>query len=78
MWLRDRSGTEPSTARSATGARFALSLIALPVAAVAAALLASKAMSTGREVWAWEAAIAAVVALLAAVDLIVLWRRRHR
>ncbi|GAA3471225.1 DUF6343 family protein [Nonomuraea roseola] len=78
MWLRDRAGTEPATARSPTRARKILSAIALPVALVAAVFFTVRAVSTGAEVWWWEAAIAYAVALLAAVDLAVLLRRSGR
>ncbi|WP_113700982.1 DUF6343 family protein [Nonomuraea lactucae] len=76
MWLRDRQGTEPLTARSPLGARRALSLVALVAGLAAAIFFVSRAMSTGQEVWAWEAAVAAVVAIIAAVDLAVIRRRR--
>lgn len=76
MWLRDRQGGEPVTARSPLGARRVLSLVAVVLGVAAAIFFASRAMSTGEEVWAWEAAIAAVVAIVAAVDLAVIRRRR--
>ncbi|MEO3804209.1 DUF6343 family protein [Nonomuraea sp. B1E8] len=75
MWLRDRSGTEPVTARSPLRARRILSWVALVVAVVAGVFFLVRAMSTGEEVWRWEAAIAAAVAVVAAVDLVVLRRR---
>ncbi|MFG3436191.1 DUF6343 family protein [Nonomuraea sp. NPDC047897] len=78
MWLRDRRGTEPVTARSPLGARRALSLVALVLGVVAAVFFLTRAAGTGEEVWAWEAAIAAAVSLVAAVDLAVLRRRRTR
>ncbi|MDF2704972.1 DUF6343 family protein [Nonomuraea muscovyensis] len=78
MWLRDRQGTEPLTARSPLGARRVLSLLALALGAAAAVYFVTRAVSTGEEVWAWEAAIAAAVSLIAAVDLAVLSRRRTR
>jgi len=76
MWLRNREGTEPVTARSPLRARRILSSIALVLATAAAVFFVVRAMSTGEQVWAWEAAIAAVVAVVAAVDLVVLRRRR--
>jgi hypothetical protein len=76
MWLRNREGTEPVTARSPLRARRILSLIALVVAAAAAIFFATRAMSTGAEVWRWEAGIAAAVAVIAAIDLAVLRHRR--
>jgi hypothetical protein len=78
MWLRNREGTEPATARSPVRIRRILSLIALVLAAAAAVFFVSRAMSTGEELWVWEAAIAAAVAIIAAVDLLVLRHRRSR
>ncbi|WP_336212369.1 DUF6343 family protein [Nonomuraea sp. LPB2021202275-12-8] len=78
MWLRNREGTEPATARSPVRARRILSLIALVLGAAAAIFFGSRAMNTGEEVWVWEAVIAAAVAIIAAVDLLVLGRRRSR
>ncbi|MEQ4718833.1 MULTISPECIES: DUF6343 family protein [unclassified Nonomuraea] len=77
MWLRNRAGTEPLTARSPIGARRILSLVALVLGVAAAVFFALRAQSTGAEVWRWEAAIAAAVAVVAAIDLAVL-RRRQR
>ncbi|GAB2919555.1 DUF6343 family protein [Nonomuraea fastidiosa] len=76
MWLRDRSGTEPVTARSALSVRRVLSIIALVLAVAAAVFFVVQAMNTGEQVWIWEAVIAAVVAVVAAVDLLVLRHRR--
>ncbi|WP_188190541.1 DUF6343 family protein [Nonomuraea sp. SYSU D8015] len=76
MWLRNRAGTEPLTARSPLRARRILSIVALVVGVVAAVFFVTRAMSTGEEVWRWEAAIAAAVAIIAAVDLVVLRHRR--
>ncbi|MFI7451866.1 DUF6343 family protein [Nonomuraea sp. NPDC049714] len=78
MWLRNRAGTEPTTARSPVCVRRILSLAALVLATVAAVFFVSRALSTGEEVWVWEAAIAAAVAVIAAVDLLVLRHRRSR
>ncbi|MEV5494625.1 DUF6343 family protein [Nonomuraea fuscirosea] len=78
MWLRNRAGTEPVTARSPLGARRILSLVALVLGVAAAVFFAALAMSTGAEVWVWEAVISAVVAVVAAIDLAVLRRRRSR
>ncbi|MGW0804891.1 DUF6343 family protein [Nonomuraea sp. NPDC002799] len=75
MWLRDRAGTEPVNARSPIRARRILSWTALILGVVAAVFFAVLAMNTGEEVWGWEAAIAAAVAVVAAIDLLVL---RHR
>ncbi|KAB8197344.1 hypothetical protein FH608_001930 [Nonomuraea phyllanthi] len=77
MWLRNREGTEPLSARSPLGARRILSLVALLLGIAAAAFFAVRAASTGAEVWRWEAAIAALVAVVAAIDLMVLRRRRR-
>ncbi|MFI7697770.1 DUF6343 family protein [Nonomuraea sp. NPDC049480] len=76
MWLRNREGTEPLSARSPLRARRVLSLVALVLGVAAAVFFVTRAMSTGEEVWRWEAAIAAAVAVIAAVDLAVLRRRR--
>ncbi|MCK2221811.1 DUF6343 family protein [Actinomadura sp. ATCC 31491] len=76
MWLRDRAGTEPTTARSPLRARRVLSLVALVLGVAAAVFFVTRAMSTGEDVWKWEAAVAAAVAVIAAADLVVL--RRHR
>jgi hypothetical protein len=78
MWLRNRAGTEPTTARSPVRVRRILSLAALVLATVAAVFFVSRALSTGEEVWVWEAAIAAAVAIIAAIDLLVLRHRRSR
>ncbi|MEV4562944.1 DUF6343 family protein [Nonomuraea sp. NPDC049419] len=76
MWLRDREGTEPVTARSALGVRRVLSIIALVLGVVAAVFFAVQAMRTGEQVWVWEAAIAAAVAVVAAIDLLIIRHRR--
>ncbi|MGN9838442.1 DUF6343 family protein [Nonomuraea sp. H19] len=76
MWLRNREGTEPLSARSPLRARRILSMVALVLGVAAAVFFATRAMSTGQEVWRWEAAIAAVVAIIAAIDLLVLRHRR--
>jgi membrane protein YdbS with pleckstrin-like domain len=78
MWLRNRQGTEPLSARSPLRARMALSWFALVVGVAVAVFFAFRAGATGDEVWVWEAAIAALVAVIAAVDLVVLHRRRSR
>ncbi|MFI6299665.1 DUF6343 family protein [Nonomuraea sp. NPDC050790] len=76
MWLRNREGTEPLSARSPVRARRILSVIALVVGAALAVFCLLRALSTGEQVWFWEAAIAGLVALVAVIDLIVLRRRR--
>ncbi|GAA2888380.1 DUF6343 family protein [Nonomuraea rubra] len=76
MWLRNREGTEPVTARSPLRVRRILSLFALVLGVIAAVFCTIQAMRTGEEVWRWEAAIAALVALSAAFSLLVL--RHHR
>ncbi|SDK10920.1 hypothetical protein SAMN05421874_105152 [Nonomuraea maritima] len=75
MWLRNREGTEPLTARSPLRARRVLSWIALVLGVVATVVFALLAMNTGSEVWLWEVAIAAAVAVIAALDLLVLRSR---
>ncbi|HEX4817223.1 MAG TPA: DUF6343 family protein [Nonomuraea sp.] len=77
MWLRNRAGTEPVTARSPLRIRRILSWVALAFCLVATVFFVWRAMATGEEVWRWEAAIAAGVAVVAAVDLAVLRRRRR-
>ncbi|MFE3450527.1 DUF6343 family protein [Nonomuraea sp. NPDC059194] len=81
MWQRHPEGAEPVSARSPLRARKIMSSIALPVALVGTIVFAVLAMRSGREVWWWEMAIAAAVAVVAAVDLGVLHyhhRRTHR
>ncbi len=75
MWLRNREGTEPTTARSPLRVRRILSLVALVLAGAATVFFVWRAMRTGEELWIWEAAIAAAVTVIAAVDLLVI---RHR
>ncbi|WP_433417479.1 DUF6343 family protein [Microtetraspora malaysiensis] len=80
MWGK-RRGTEPLEARSALRARALLSGIALPIAIAAAAFFAWLASATGEAVWPVESGIAAFIALVAAIDLVVIWvriRRRRR
>ncbi|MFC5822302.1 DUF6343 family protein [Nonomuraea insulae] len=76
MWLRNRQGTEPVTARSPVRVRRILSAVALVLGVAAAVFFVVLAARTGEEVWRWEAAIAAAVAIVAAVDLLVLRHRR--
>ncbi|MBB5080048.1 DUF6343 family protein [Nonomuraea endophytica] len=76
MWLRNREGTEPLSARSPVRARRILSVIALVVGVALAVFFVQRAMSTGADVWRWEAAIAGFVAVVAAADLLVLRHRR--
>ncbi|MEV0596725.1 DUF6343 family protein [Nonomuraea cavernae] len=78
MWLRDRQGTEPLNARSPLGARRTLSLVALLIGVLATVFFVTRAMITGADVWVWEAAIAAAVTIIAAVDLAVIRHRRSR
>ncbi|GLX01006.1 DUF6343 family protein [Microtetraspora sp. NBRC 16547] len=80
MW-GNRRGTEPLEARSALRARMLLSGVALPIALAAAIVFAYAAVATGEGVWAVESGIAAFIALVAAIDLLVIWvriRRRRR
>ncbi|MGW4790930.1 DUF6343 family protein [Nonomuraea sp. NPDC004297] len=76
MWLRNREGTEPVTARSPLRARRILSLIALAFGLVTGVFFVVQAVLTGAQVWRWEAAISAAVVVIAVVDLAVLRRRR--
>lgn len=78
MWQRHPDGSEPVNAHSALRARKIMSAIALPVALVGAICFAVLAVRSGREVWWWETAIAAAVAVFAAVDLGVLHYRTRR
>ncbi|GAA3688298.1 hypothetical protein GCM10022224_062050 [Nonomuraea antimicrobica] len=77
MWLRNRQGTEPVTARSPLRVRRIMSLVALAFGLVAGVFFVVLAVRTGEEVWRWEAAIAAAVVVIAVIDLLVL-RRRSR
>jgi hypothetical protein len=70
-----RPGTEPVNARSALRTRAALSGVVLPLALAATVYFVIKAVGSGESVWRAEAAIAALVALIAAVDLLVIRRR---
>ncbi len=72
---REPSGSEPVTARSALGARAILSGVALPLALIATVLLVVTAVRSGEGVWWAEAVITAVVAVIAAVDLVVIRKR---
>jgi hypothetical protein len=72
---RERSGDEPVTARSPLRVRALLSGVALPIALIAAGYFAVRAVREGEAVWWAEAIIAAAVALIAAIDLLVLSRR---
>ncbi|MET9343414.1 DUF6343 family protein [Nonomuraea sp. NPDC003804] len=78
MWQRHPEGTEPVSARSPLRARKIMSSVALPLALVGTVVFTVLAMRTGREVWWWETAIAAAVALFAAIDLGVLHYHRTR
>ncbi|WP_067173699.1 DUF6343 family protein [Microtetraspora niveoalba] len=77
MWGK-RRGTEPIEARSAIRARALLSGIALPIALTAAVFFGYVAAATGERVWAVESGIAAFIALVAAIDLVVIWARVRR
>ncbi|GAA5078044.1 DUF6343 family protein [Streptomyces similanensis] len=78
-----RSGTEPRHARSPLRLRRLLSGVFLPVFALAAALFAYWATrsgpgdSPGGTVLATLAGVCAALALIAAVDLLVVGRRLH-
>ena len=75
---RDRRGTEPVSARSPLRTRAVLSGIVLPIAIAAAISGGYRASAEGTTVWAVEAAIAALVALIAAIDLAVIARHISR
>ncbi|GII86243.1 hypothetical protein Ssi03_42330 [Sphaerisporangium siamense] len=77
MW-GDRSGTEPKTARSPLGLRAILSGVALPVAMAVGVAFIVAGTSTGAGIWYAEAAVAFAVALIAAIDLIVIRHRARR
>ncbi|MFO7249133.1 MAG: DUF6343 family protein [Actinomycetes bacterium] len=72
---RNRSGTEPVTARSPLRARAVLSGVVLPIALIAAVYFTVRALREGAPVWWAEAIISAAVAVIAAIDLLVLRRR---
>ncbi|WP_129305801.1 DUF6343 family protein [Streptomyces sp. L2] len=81
---RARSGTEPVVARSALGLRMALSGFFFPLFAAASAGFGVWASGSTPEdhpsddsLW-WVCGICGVLALVAAVDLVVLARRRKR
>jgi hypothetical protein len=82
MPLRDRRpppGTEPLTARSPLGVRAVLSGLALVGGIAAAVFFGVHAAEGGRPrtgLWA-VTAVCGAVAVLAAVDLWVIWRRSH-
>ena len=71
----DRRGTEPTNARSPLRTRMVLSAIILPIALAAAVYFGYEAATTGATVWAVETGIAALAALIAAIDLAVLAHR---
>ncbi|WP_081237798.1 DUF6343 family protein [Streptomyces viridosporus] len=79
-----RSGTEPRNAQSPLGLRLLLSGVFLPVFCVAAVLFGLWAAnsgpgdSPGRDVLTGLAVGCGVLALIAAVDLLVVVRRRRR
>lgn len=72
---RERSGTEPVTARSPLRVRALLSGVALPLAVIATVFFVVRGARSGAAVWWVEAAIAAAVAVVAAVDLVVIRKR---
>lgn len=81
MRRRPRTGTEPVTARTATGARTWLAsfgVVACAVAAVVLGLLALDRDGSDRSLLTVLALIAMVGVLGGIVDLAVLGRRRHR
>jgi len=72
---RERSGDEPATARSPLRVRALLSGVVLPIALIATGWFVVRAVRDGDAVWWAEALIAAAVAVIAAIDLLVLRRR---
>jgi hypothetical protein len=58
--------------------RAVLSGVVLPLALVAAVFFVVVAMRTGEGIWYAEAVVAGVVAMIAAVDLVVIRRRARR
>jgi membrane protein YdbS with pleckstrin-like domain len=72
---RDRAGTEPATARSPLALRAVLAVIAI-VSAVAAAVLVSIFDAGGSP--AWLVTLMLVVAVVSAVDLVVVLGRIRR
>ncbi|GAA5047635.1 hypothetical protein HNP84_000333 [Thermocatellispora tengchongensis] len=76
MW-GNRHGTEPRNARSPLRTRAALSGVVLPIALIATVFFVWQAVTSGAPVWWAEAAIAGVVTVIAAVDLLVLRNRMH-
>jgi Family of unknown function (DUF6343) len=76
---RERSGTEPATARTALDLRILLSAIFAPLFAAAGTAAAVAAVFGGnRAFYTVLAAIFAVLALVALIDLTVLANRRRR
>ncbi|MEU2109458.1 DUF6343 family protein [Streptomyces sp. NPDC019507] len=79
--MSHRTGTEPVTARSALALRLVLSLVTLPVFVAGTALFAVRAGTSGHldcpgpAVLAALALVCGVLALVAAVDLLVIGRR---
>ncbi|MCD0451704.1 DUF6343 family protein [Actinocorallia sp. API 0066] len=72
-----RAGTEPVTARSALGLRAGMSAVALLAAVVAGVVFALRAMGgagPGAAPWVITG-ICAAVAVIAAIDLAVIYRR---
>lgn len=72
--------SEPVKARSALGLRTVLSLIALPLAVVAGVVLLAVAPASGdrRAPYVVSAIVCLAVAVIAAIDLVVLARRRRQ
>jgi membrane protein YdbS with pleckstrin-like domain len=75
----DRSGTEPSRARSPLKLRTVLSAVALPLALVGMVYFGYRALTERDDTTVWwaEAVILALVSVIAAIDLVVLRRRRR-
>ncbi|WP_033196143.1 DUF6343 family protein [Streptomyces xiaopingdaonensis] len=82
-WIRQRSGTEPVTARSPLGLRMLLSSVFAPIFAAGAALLWLWTVNSGPHSVPTEgslrvlAIVCTVLAVLALVDLVVVTVRRR-
>jgi len=73
-----RTGTEPRTARSPLRLRLVLSAVVLPLALLATIYFGAAALRTGETVWTIEAVLTGLIAIVAAIDIVVLIRRLRR
>lgn len=80
----ERTGSEPVTARSALGLRLLITIVALPLFVAGAVLFAWWAVSSGQtdapgsSSLAGLAVVCGLLAVFAALDLVVILRRRSR